>query len=92
MVDGLRIPRLGLEKTRWHRRSMDEIDDLQAEHSTLAIILRARRAVPMQGMSFGVRYLQIPFCLPPLREELTDYKDRRNEQKIITLKNVIWRR
>jgi hypothetical protein len=43
---------------------MDEIEDLQADHSTLAIILRARRAVPMEGMPMGVRvlwtiYLQI---------------------------------
>ena len=34
---------------------MDEIEDLQADHSTLAIILRTRRAVPVEGMSFGVR-------------------------------------
>jgi len=43
---------------------MDEIDNLKVDHSTLATILRARRAVPMEGMSFGVRtlwliYLQI---------------------------------
>jgi len=44
---------------------MDEIEDLQADHSTLAMTtVRARRAVPMEGMSIGVRvlwtiYLQI---------------------------------
>jgi len=38
---------------------MDEIDDLQADHSAFATILRARRAAPVEGMSFGVRTLWI---------------------------------
>lgn len=43
---------------------MDELDDLQADHSTLASILRSRRAVATDGMSVGIRvlwtiYLQI---------------------------------
>jgi hypothetical protein len=53
-----------MEKTTSYFGSMDEIDNLKVDHSTLATILRARRAVPMEGMSFGVRtlwliYLQI---------------------------------
>ena len=44
--------------------NMDEIDDLQADHSALATILRSRRAVSTDGMSVGTRvlwtiYLQI---------------------------------
>ena len=43
---------------------MNELDDLQSDQSTLATILRSRRAVPTDGMPFGVRtlwmiYLQI---------------------------------
>ena len=43
---------------------MDEIDDLQSDNSTLATMLRSRRAVSTEGMSVGVRvlwaiYLQI---------------------------------
>ena len=43
---------------------MDELDDLRADHSTLATILRSRRAVSLEGMSVGVLvlwtiYLQI---------------------------------
>jgi hypothetical protein len=36
---------------------MDELDDLQADHSTLATILRSRRAASTEGMPFGVRRL-----------------------------------
>jgi len=36
---------------------MDEIDNLQADHLTLATILRSRRAVSLEGMSFGARTL-----------------------------------
>jgi len=43
---------------------MAELDDLQADHSTLATILRSRRAASTDGMSVGLRvlwtiYLQI---------------------------------
>jgi len=43
---------------------MAELDDLQADHSTLATILRSRRATSTDGMSVGLRvlwtiYLQI---------------------------------
>ena len=60
----LHISGLGLEKTGFHVKSMDEIEDLQADHSALATILRSRRAVELDGMSVGVRvlwtiYLQI---------------------------------
>ena len=36
---------------------MDELEDLRADHSTLATILRARRAVSMDDKSIGVRTL-----------------------------------
>ena len=36
---------------------MDELDDLQTDHSTLATILRSRRAASTEGMSMGVRVL-----------------------------------
>jgi hypothetical protein len=42
----------------------DDIEDLRADHSALATMLRARRAVSTAGMSMGARmlwtiYLQI---------------------------------
>lgn len=36
---------------------MDELADLQADHSTLATILRSRRAASIDEMSVGVRVL-----------------------------------
>jgi hypothetical protein len=36
---------------------MDELEDLRADHSTLATILRARRAVYMDDKSIGIRTL-----------------------------------
>jgi hypothetical protein len=36
---------------------MDELDHLQADHSTLASILRSRQAISTDGMSMGVRVL-----------------------------------
>ena len=33
-----------------HVKSMDELDDLLAEHSTLAAILRSHRTVSMEGL------------------------------------------
>jgi hypothetical protein len=56
-VGGLRLPALGVEKTGWPIRSLDEIDELQADHSALATILQARRAVSIEGMSFSARAL-----------------------------------
>lgn len=43
---------------------MDEIENLQADHSALSMIVRSRRAVSTEDMSFGTRalwntYLQI---------------------------------
>ena len=34
---------------------MDELDNLQADHSTFATILRSRQAVSTEGMSIGTR-------------------------------------
>ena len=36
---------------------MDELEDLRADHSTLATILRAHRVVSMDDKSIGVRTL-----------------------------------
>jgi len=36
---------------------LDEIEDLQADHSALATMLRARRAVSTEAMSMSVRTL-----------------------------------
>jgi len=36
---------------------MDELNNLQADHSTLASILGSRRAASTDGMSMGVRVL-----------------------------------
>jgi hypothetical protein len=43
--------------------NLDEIEDLQADHSALATMLRSRRAVSTEGMSVSARALWTVYLL-----------------------------